>query len=65
MASDTKATRLKPCLFCGSESVRIMEHFPPGCNFFVQCMGCSSKAGWRYTKGEAIKAWNRRTKSAS
>lgn len=52
---------LKPCPFCGSELVTIVENKG---QYSVMCAlpygYCNAKQGWYQSKEQAIRAWNRR-----
>lgn len=50
---------LKPCPFCGSRDVRVMQ-LSTMFRFFCACNSCHATTGEYVFKEEAIKAWNRR-----
>ncbi len=66
--------KLKPCPFCGNGNITIVvdnAYHSFGIadkdevvNFKVICSvtscGCGASTGWKYSKEEAIKDWNRR-----
>ena len=51
--------RLKPCPFCGSESICIVGGgtFP----FWIECEGCNTTSKPFNLKEESVNQWNRRT----
>ena len=56
---------LKPCPFCGSESVDVIEHKSHmlASTFGVICLQCEAQTKQFFTaKRTAIRAWNRRAK---
>ena len=61
-----KMNELKPCPFCGSEKLVILEEVAYGniLNYAVCCDfdhgGCGATSGYRISEKEAIEAWNRR-----
>jgi len=55
-------TKLKPCLFCGCKTVRIIEDNDSW--HFVYCPKCCAKSGRAYRKNYVIAAWNKRTEEA-
>ena len=48
---------LKPCPFCGSEKVKVYDHF---WKYSVNCLGCGASTGISDVEKEAIEKWNRR-----
>lgn len=53
---------LKPCPFCGSKGVEILEDENKYLyyRYMAQCQKCGANAKLSRTKEEARKAWNRR-----
>ena len=54
---------LKPCPFCGSKEVKVIEHkyYHSLNSYGVKCFGCKTESYQFFdTKNEAIEAWNRR-----
>lgn len=49
---------LEPCPFCGSYDVVVYETYTSG---YAHCRGCGAEGSYRYSYGEAVEAWNRRT----
>lgn len=52
-----KMSELKPCPFCGSEKVKVYDHF---WKYSVNCLDCGASTGISDGKKEAIEKWNRR-----
>lgn len=52
---------LKPCPFCGSISVDIMETIRNPTLYSVECRGCDCSTNVYYSREEAVNAWNTRT----
>lgn len=52
---------LKPCPFCGSESIAANQHkmFGADVRYTIKCMKCMGEMT-RTTRKKAIEAWNRR-----
>lgn len=51
--------KLRPCPFCGSDSLYIPEN--PVFDYYVRCNNCGSRSDSFFTNAEsAIKAWNMR-----
>lgn len=50
---------LKPCPFCGSETITIDSN---GLAIWAHCVRCGCRSGLRKTEQEAKTAWNRREK---
>lgn len=48
---------LKPCPFCGSETITIDSN---GLAIWAHCVRCGCRSGLRKTEQEAKRAWNRR-----
>ena len=55
----TESADLKPCPFCGGESVEFRE--VRGQVYRVRCWNCRSATTWLPAKSEAIATWNRRS----
>ncbi|WP_420801587.1 Lar family restriction alleviation protein [Providencia rettgeri] len=55
-------SELKKCPMCGSNKLGILTHKFDGVDRFhrVECTECELATGLKYTKQEAIAAWNRR-----
>ncbi len=51
--------KLKPCPFCGSDSLYIPEN--PVFDYYVRCNNCQSRSNSFENAERAIEAWNRRT----
>lgn len=54
---------LKPCPFCGSEDVKIIEHIFKGVKntYGAKCFSCKAQSDQFFEDGiNAIEAWNRR-----
>ncbi len=49
--------KLKPCPFCGSKEIVVIEN---GGTYDVHCRNCGCGSPYRYKKEDVIKAWNRR-----
>lgn len=50
-------SELKPCPFCGSEKVKVYDHF---WKYSVNCLDCGTSTGISDIEKEAIEKWNRR-----
>jgi Lar family restriction alleviation protein len=61
---NAEMTKLKPCPFCGSGKVNVIEHkfYHLPSSYGVRCFNCKTES-YQYfdTQEEAIEAWNRRT----
>lgn len=57
-------TNLKPCPFCGNESISVASTKVPGATerFFVMCTCCSAKIE-RTSMFKAVSAWERRAEN--
>lgn len=49
--------KLKPCPFCGSNSIRIWD----GNHYWCQCNVCLASTAAEDTREEAVELWNKRT----
>lgn len=59
-------TELKPCPFCGSYKVHVIEHKYHNLSdsYGVGCFNCKTNSYQFFnSRKEAIEAWNRRTKN--
>jgi Lar family restriction alleviation protein len=52
--------KVKPCPFCGSKKV----NFERTSNCWVRCLGCKADGPAHRERQEAIRMWNRRSKTA-
>ena len=52
---------LKPCPFCGSSNIEIMEWIPS--TYSVQCLNCEARTSREYSKTLSIERWNTRCSS--
>ncbi len=52
---------LKPCPFCGNESVRVYKHVGMD-DWYVSCAGCGIRTEGNTSKDIVVAAWNRRVK---
>lgn len=50
---------LRPCPFCGSKIIAIMQH--PRFYFRARCIGCGATTASYTNKDRAISAWNMRS----
>lgn len=57
-------TELKRCPFCGAKppKVELVRPFGYATTYFVVCDGCGVKTSAKFSKEEAVKAWNKRYK---
>lgn len=57
-----KEGELKPCPFCGCESVTIIDHEDGlgACDYYVACDRCSASGSFSDTLDGAIRKWNNR-----
>ena len=55
-------SELKPCPFCGCESVIIIDHEDGlgACDYYVACDRCSASGSFSDTLDDAIRKWNNR-----
>ena len=53
-------TILKPCPFCGSTNISVVEAGIRTDIWFVQCEDCTATFPHFDSKAEAVMAWNRR-----
>ena len=54
------ADELKPCPFCGSDSIRVECFAEKYYKYVVVCNNCGVKTGNEHIEAIAIAAWNRR-----
>ena len=52
---------LKPCPFCGSSNIEIVEWIPS--TYSVQCLNCEARTSREYSKTLSIERWNTRHES--
>ena len=52
---------LKPCPFCGSSNIEIVEWIPS--SYSVQCLNCEARTSREYSKTLSIERWNTRHES--
>lgn len=57
-----KSERLKPCPYCGSESVTIIDHEDGlgACDYYVACNRCSAMGSFSDNLNDAVRKWNNR-----
>lgn len=55
-----KPGELKPCPFCHSQRLRIIEYQQRGIRFIVECISCTANGPQALELPEVIVAWNRR-----
>ena len=57
------AEKLKPCLFCGGNNLRVVEYEEDEA-YAVHCFSCLSYGPMKVNEEKAIAAWNRRAANA-
>jgi Lar family restriction alleviation protein len=56
---------LKPCPFCGNDTVHVHDSYCAGSGFMVLCANCTAEGPLSNTESEAESEWNRRTAPVS
>lgn len=56
--ADSPSGELKPCPFCGKDEAQVIEDYKN--IFIVECQFCRATAKRIYSRGAAIKEWNKR-----